>query len=326
MTTMPGKEPVEAMDDWTKPAFIRRVRIRGYKSIAFCDVPLQPLTILVGRNAAGKSNFLDALAFLRDVVDSGATAAVKRHGGWSSVACRKLNAPTIEIEIEAAFTCGAPCERISDRNGPSVRRGPQMGQVPDLTGRVFSATYGLEIAAGVHAAPTISRESLQISDETRRLNGGFEVDNGVISRWRSKLDSTEPLSLPHSRELVSARRPDLPVLSIIGTQPFVELSGKLALMGFYNFSPDAIRSLQKPNPGWELAKDGSNLASAIAGLREIDQESLERVRDYLRLIAEEVKDFEAVRYGEFETVHFRVQGGTPDYPWNSTPLTCRTGR
>jgi len=44
---------------------------RGYKSIAFCDVALEALTILVGRNATGKSNFLDALAFLRDCLDDG---------------------------------------------------------------------------------------------------------------------------------------------------------------------------------------------------------------------------------------------------------------
>ena len=33
-------------DDGTRPPFLRRVRIKGYKSIAFCDVALQPLTHL----------------------------------------------------------------------------------------------------------------------------------------------------------------------------------------------------------------------------------------------------------------------------------------
>ena len=32
----------------SKPPFLRRVQIRGYKSIAFCDVTLEPLTLLVG--------------------------------------------------------------------------------------------------------------------------------------------------------------------------------------------------------------------------------------------------------------------------------------
>jgi transcriptional regulator with XRE-family HTH domain len=39
--------------------FIHRVRLENYKSIAACDVVLGPLTFLVGRNGAGKSNFLN---------------------------------------------------------------------------------------------------------------------------------------------------------------------------------------------------------------------------------------------------------------------------
>ena len=60
MATASTTESDETTDDLAKPPFLRRVRIRGYKSIAFCDVTLEPLTILVGRNASGKSNFLDA--------------------------------------------------------------------------------------------------------------------------------------------------------------------------------------------------------------------------------------------------------------------------
>jgi predicted ATPase len=42
-----------------KPPFLRRVRIRNFKSIKFCDVTLEPLTVLVGRNGSGKSNFVE---------------------------------------------------------------------------------------------------------------------------------------------------------------------------------------------------------------------------------------------------------------------------
>jgi predicted ATPase len=53
------KETDDEVIERHKPPFLRRVRIRGYKSIAFCDVTLEPLTVLVGRNGSGKSNFLD---------------------------------------------------------------------------------------------------------------------------------------------------------------------------------------------------------------------------------------------------------------------------
>ena len=68
MATACIHEPSPVFDGRTKPPFLRRVHIEGYKSIAYCDVSLQPLTILVGRNSSGKSNFLNALAFLRDAL------------------------------------------------------------------------------------------------------------------------------------------------------------------------------------------------------------------------------------------------------------------
>ncbi|HEV3383763.1 MAG TPA: AAA family ATPase [Gemmata sp.] len=84
----------------SKPPFLRRVRIRGYKSIAFCDVTLEPLTILVGRNASGKSNFVDALAFLADAMRLNLTEAVYRHGGPTGILCRTSGTRRIEFELE----------------------------------------------------------------------------------------------------------------------------------------------------------------------------------------------------------------------------------
>src|SRR6059058_6249370 len=101
MSTAPSNEVAD--DAQAKPAFLRRVRIRGYKSIAFCDVTLEPLTILVGRNASGKSNFLDALAFLRDLMEMRAVEAVNQRKGWRSIHCRTGFTPLIEMGVEATF-------------------------------------------------------------------------------------------------------------------------------------------------------------------------------------------------------------------------------
>lgn len=43
---------------------IKRIHIRGYKSLDDVEVLLRPLSVLFGPNAAGKSNFLDALQLL----------------------------------------------------------------------------------------------------------------------------------------------------------------------------------------------------------------------------------------------------------------------
>ena len=43
---------------------LRRIEIKGYKSLVDVQVDLQPLVVLFGPNGVGKSNFLDALQLL----------------------------------------------------------------------------------------------------------------------------------------------------------------------------------------------------------------------------------------------------------------------
>ncbi len=63
-----------------KPAFLRRVKLRNYKSIRECDVSLGRLTFLVGPNGSGKSNFLDALRFVCDSLRTTMQHAVEERG------------------------------------------------------------------------------------------------------------------------------------------------------------------------------------------------------------------------------------------------------
>jgi predicted ATPase len=49
---------------------LRRVRIQNYKSLVDVDVTLNPLVVIFGPNAAGKSNFLDALQLLSRLATS----------------------------------------------------------------------------------------------------------------------------------------------------------------------------------------------------------------------------------------------------------------
>lgn len=113
--------------------FARRVKVRNYKSIGGCHVELRPLTILVGRNGSGKSNFLDALHFISDSLQTSLDHAIKARGGIDDVRRRSTGHPR-NFAIEVEFS------------------------LPDLQ----VATYGFEIASRGKGGFAVKIERLRV--------------------------------------------------------------------------------------------------------------------------------------------------------------------
>ncbi len=306
MATATTERTSDRADERTKPPFLRRARIQGYKSIALCDVSLQPMTILVGRNGSGKSNFLDALAFLRDAVKFDLPEALKRHGGLPSILCRSAPGDGFTVAVEVGFFTSSGAE--------------------------WEARYSLTVPASEGRSLGPHQERLFVRDATTNQETGFHLAGGKLHWFGSDVNLGArqgapgptghfPLRFglpPDSSATIDLEALPLPsghlVLGMVGHAPAVALAEGLASMGAYNFNPDAIRRLQKPLPGVLLDRDGGNLASVIAGLEEVDPDSLLRVRDYLATIAEDVEDLHAKLYGEYETIRFRMRSPSSKAP------------
>jgi predicted ATPase len=128
--------------------------------------------------------------------------------------------------------------------------------------------------------------------------------------------------------MLSFQRPDFPLLSVFGTQPYIDFGEGLRWMAFYNFIPEAMHGPLMPTAGQLLDKHGQNLASVIDGLTELEPDSVERVRDYLRVIAPEIETFEVTPLGEYETVRFRMRGEAGQKPleFNASSMSDGTLR
>lgn len=83
-----------------------KVRAKNFRSLRDVEVELQPLNVLVGPNASGKSNFLDLIAFLGDAVREDLRPAIKKRGGFERVAFRSAatQLAKVEITVEAVVT------------------------------------------------------------------------------------------------------------------------------------------------------------------------------------------------------------------------------
>lgn len=166
------------------PPFLRRVRIRNYKSIGVCDLPLRPLTVVVGRNGSGKSNFLDALQFVTDSLRTSLDHAIQSRGGVIDVRRRSTGHPrnfAIEVEI------GLPGFRF--------------------------ARYGFEIGARKDGGFTVKIERLQIIDGGNRtlasfLRQGVNLTDSSVERMppilEDRLYLVNAAGLPEFRPIYDA--------------------------------------------------------------------------------------------------------------------------
>ncbi len=88
------------------PTFLKRVRIKNYRSIGACDLSLGPLTFLVGPNGSGKSNFLDALRFAADALRDSLDHAIRERGGIGEVRRRSTGHPNnFSMRVDFAIDC-----------------------------------------------------------------------------------------------------------------------------------------------------------------------------------------------------------------------------
>ncbi len=132
-------------------SFLRRVKIRNYKSIGKCDIAPGRLTILVGRNGSGKSNFLDALRFLVDGLQTSLDHAIKARGGIDEVRRRSTGHPhNFGIEVEM--------------------------NLPKL----HTAIYGFEVGSQPKGGFLVKSEKLDVRRPNGRRLAHFRLTNGKI--------------------------------------------------------------------------------------------------------------------------------------------------
>lgn len=150
---------------------IRQVQIRNYKSIGKAVVDLQGLTMFVGANGAGKSNFLDALAFVSDCLTGSVELAFKNRGGLSAVRRRSGGHPT-HIGLRLIIDLGR--HRVAD--------------------------YSFEIAAAKGERFSVAHERCNVSSVMGAFHA-FEVEHGDFT---TEIEGIRPNVAPDRLALFAA--------------------------------------------------------------------------------------------------------------------------
>jgi predicted ATPase len=83
--------------------YLKSITLENWKNFRSVQVDINDRLFIVGANASGKSNFLDALRFMRDIVKHGGGLqyAVSQRGGISKIRCLSAREkPYVKLEFE----------------------------------------------------------------------------------------------------------------------------------------------------------------------------------------------------------------------------------
>lgn len=161
-------------------------------------------------------------------------------------------------------------------------------------------------------------------------SGGFEVQNEECKLVNVSRKLTEHYYHVRSGEVLDASfdlRPAalsdrLFLVALSGMPEFRPLFDALSRMEIYNLNPKEISSMQKPDPGELLRRDGGNLASLFNRLPAHTQE---RINCYLSRIVRGVSGVETKILGSQETLEFRQAIKGQRHPWRFLAASMSDG-
>lgn len=167
--------------------------------------------------------------------------------------------------------------------------------------------YSFQVAAKEAAGFEVQTEECFLTSGT--AEHFYRVERGQV------IDSSlalAPAAFPDRLYLVAAS----------GLPEFRPLYDALSGMEVYNLNPKEIGSMQKPDPGDILRRDGSNVASVF---HKLSQEAKDRVSGYLSRIVRGVSDVETLILGSQETVEFRQAIKGQKHPWRFLAASMSDG-
>ena len=192
---------------------IKRIKIRDFKSIGEIDLELDPVTVLVGRSGSGKSNLVQAIRFLRNLLFDLALASHNEFGWERIVPVGKQN-PQTSIDVTfsvpgeerdyryvVAFGLQRSIKAFQGSNTPLILRQEQLSLGEEM---IFSR--GRDPTAGAWSwkkAPNVTPVPSQA--ETPRL-GSFPSLQQVVFAYAALSTGIGYYHFPSST-LVASRRP-----------------------------------------------------------------------------------------------------------------------
>ena len=240
--------------------FIRQLVLKGFRSIPAARIEFDNPTILVGRNASGKSNIVSAFSFLADAMSMPLPTVFDRAGGFASVRNRSSGGgrpPDLAMRVDF---------------GERTKRGGKK-----------HGFYAFEVRADRINIFSVLREQCVLYEGGERI--WFDRRG---KRFDSNVDGLHP----------SIDASSLALTVIGGAKAFNQVWRAFSRMRRYSIEPGKLRGMQEPDAGVVLAPDGANAASVLERIESRRRDDFERLSSFLEVIVPNTRGISVNRYGK----------------------------
>lgn len=221
---------------------LTRLKVQNYKSLRDVDIPLNPLTVLVGPNAAGKSNILDCFSFISEASRSRLSDVIETRGGFKDL-------------VWAGGEKGAPAPNILI----------QLEGLLNLKGKNEQFEYGLTL--GGERNDPVELEWVKWGADKHSLYERKGTEWHAGDRRGSLARAVSGLLREHAH--------DMP-------ERFAALASAMQTWSVYDFQRSKIIQRQQIKKETRLAPDGSNAAAVLHWVRNEDVDTFNRLESLLK--------------------------------------------
>jgi predicted ATPase len=282
---------------------IQRIHVENFKSFSGLDVDLSQLNVVIGSNAAGKSNFIAVFRFLRDIATVGIVNAVSLQGGEEYIRNAKIG-PDRDLVVRVDYLPDPATEYVG--TGPEDSR--RLGIQPCESSYEFALRF-----TGEGDGFVVVRDRLVINCDVTTCEwadgvatGKTPIGRGEITLSNVNGDIRYEIRVPdgcplRQEEIVPVffRNKKLPektlILETVYGHPLPHLEKFFDRIAVYDLDPKLPKKGTVMTGKRELDENGGNMALVVKKIIE-DPEKKRKFSNLLRDILPFVEDFSVQKF------------------------------
>lgn len=282
---------------------IHRIHIENFKSFSEIDIGLTRFNVVIGSNAAGKSNFISIFKFLRDIARHGIVNAIAMQGGPVYLQNARIR-NSRDLVVKITYQPDNPFEVIDPHGSGASLLGLRSCESSyefalrfDESGDGFSIVRD-QLVIGCEVSEC-SRSGTAVSETTRIGRGEIIVTSaGGELKYDTRIPDGCPLT---DRDIIPAffRGKRLPertlLLETLYGYPLPHTEKFFDKIAIYDIDPKLPKKGVVITGRCELEEDGSNLALVIKTIIE-NPDKKRKFSNLLRDVLPFVEDFSVKKF------------------------------